>query len=110
MALKDLVFIDESGVNLARVRLYARSLKGSRTRGLKPSKRGKNVSIIGAISVNEVLTSVNLIGTTDAITFEAFIIRKLVLKLWKGACVVMDNCTLHTGKKYRKPSKIKGKK
>ena len=77
--MKDLIFIDESEVNLAMVRLlYARSLKGSRTRRSKPSKRGKNVSIIGAISVNEVLTSVNLTGTTDAITFEAFIIRKVV--------------------------------
>jgi hypothetical protein len=79
------------------VSLYARSLKGSRVRGPKPSQRGKNVSIIGAISVNEVLTSVNLTGTTDAITFEAFIIRKLVPKLGKCACVVMDNCTIHTG-------------
>jgi len=81
------------------VRLYARSLKGSRTQGSKPNKRGRNVSIIGAISVNEVLTSVNLIGTSDATTFEAFIIRKLVQKLWKCACVVMDNCTIYTGKK-----------
>ena len=71
--------------------------KGSRARGQKPNKRGKNVSIIGAISVNEVLTSVNLIDTTDTITFEAFIIRKIVQKLGKGACVVMDNCTIHTG-------------
>jgi len=60
------------------LRLYARSLKGSRAQGAKPNKRGKNVSIIGAISVNEVLRSVNLTATTDAITFEAFIIRKLV--------------------------------
>ncbi|WP_445300275.1 MULTISPECIES: transposase [unclassified Microcoleus] len=64
--------------------------------------------MIGAISVNEVLTSVNLIGTTDAITFEAFIIRNLVPKLWKAVCVVMDNCTIYTGNKYRKLSKIKG--
>ena len=90
------------------VRLYALSLKGSRVQVSKPNKRRRNVSIIGAISVNEVLTSVNLIGTTDAITFEAFIIRKLVPKLGKGACVVMDNCTIHTGKKYRKPSKKPG--
>jgi len=92
------------------VRLYARSLKGSRTRGQKPSKRGKNISIIGAISVNEVLTSVNLTGTTDAITFEAFIIRKLVPKLGKGACVVMDNCTIHTGEEIEKAIKNKGAK
>jgi hypothetical protein len=79
------------------VRLYARSIKGSIAKGSKPNKRGRNVSLIGAISVNKVLTSVNLIGTTDAITFEAFIIRKLVPKLWKGACVVMNNCAIHTG-------------
>jgi transposase len=88
ISVKDLIFIDESGVNLA-VRLYARSLKGSRAQGERPNKRGKNVSRIGAISVNEVLTSVNLIGGTDALTFEAFIIRKLVPKLWKGACVLI---------------------
>ena len=96
--LKDLIFIDESGVNLAMVRLYARSLKGSIAQGERPNKRGKNVSIIGAISVNEVLRSVNLIGGTDALTFEAFIIRKLVPKLWKWACVLMDNCSIHMGK------------
>lgn len=84
------------------VRLYGRSLKGSRAKGPKPNKRGRNVSIIGAISVNEVLTSVNLIGTTDPITFEAFIIRKLVPKFWKGACVVMDNFTIHTGEEVEK--------
>jgi hypothetical protein len=59
--------------------------------------RSPHVTEKGYISVNEVLTSVHLIGTTDAITFEAFIIRKLVPKLGKGACVVMDNCTIHTG-------------
>ena len=90
------------------VRLYARSLKGSRAKGPKPNKRVRTVSIIGAISVNEVLTSVTLIGTTDAITFETFIIRKLVPKLWKGVDVVMDNCTLHTGEEVEKPLKNKG--
>jgi hypothetical protein len=47
VCFKDLIFIDESGVNLVIVRLYAKSLKGSRTRGAKQNKRGKNVSIIG---------------------------------------------------------------
>jgi hypothetical protein len=34
------------------VRLYARSLEGSITQGQKPTKRGRKVSMIGAISVN----------------------------------------------------------
>ena len=40
-------------------------------------------------------------GGTDALTFEAFISQKLVPKLWKGACVIMDNCSIHKGKKIR---------
>ena len=76
--------------------------KGERAQGLKPTKPGKNVSIIGAMSVPEILTSVNLIGVTDAITFEAFMIRKLVPKLGKGACVVMDNCPIHLGEEVKK--------
>ena len=81
--VQDLTFIDESGVNLAMVRLYARSLKGSRARGAKPNRRGKNISILGAISVKKVRTSVNLVGSIDGITFEAFIIRKIVTLLGK---------------------------
>jgi hypothetical protein len=46
------------------------------------------ISKIGPISVKKVLTSVNLIGATDAITFEAFIIRKPGQKLYKSACAV----------------------
>jgi transposase len=92
------------------VRLNARSLKGSRVQGSKPNKRRRNVSIMGAISVNEVLISVNLIGTTDGITFEALIIRKLVQKLGKAACVVMDNCTIHTGAQVEKALKKTGTK
>ena len=92
------------------VRLYARSLKGSRAKGLKPNRRGKNVTILGAISVKKVLTSVNLLGSIDGITFEAFIIRKLVTKLWKGACVLMDNYSIHKKQQIKKALKKAGAK
>ena len=108
--MSDLIFIDESGVNLAMVRLYARSLRGSRARGERPHRRGKNVSIIGAISVKEVVASVNLLGATDGVTFEAFIVQRLVPKLWKGACVVMDNYSIHKGKEVEKAVQAVGAK
>jgi hypothetical protein len=65
------------------VKLYARSLQGRRARVRRPHKRGKNVSIIGAISVKEVVALVNLKGGTDGIIFEVFILQKLLPKLWK---------------------------
>lgn len=35
--------------------------------------------------------------SVDGITFEAFILTKLVPKLWKDACVIMDNARIHLG-------------
>lgn len=79
--LEDLVFIDEAGVNLTMVRLYARALKGRRAYGSRPHKRGKNVSMIGAIALTRVVAFFEVWGAVDGITFEAFIVRKLIPKL-----------------------------
>ena len=94
-----MVFIDESGLNLALTRLYARALKGQRARDERPNKRGRNVSTIGATSEKEVIASVNILGAANRRIFEAFIITMLVPKLWKGAHVVVDNSTIHQGSK-----------
>lgn len=98
---EDLVFLDESGVNLAMLRIYARALKGRRARGRKPQKRGKNVSLLTALSLDKVIASSNIYGAVNGITFEAFIANKLVPNLWKGACVVMDNAKIHLGEEIR---------
>lgn len=84
-------------MNLALTRLFACSLKGQRAIGKRPQKRGKNVSLIGAISLQGLLSQISLVGATDGLTFEAFISQKLFPKLWSGACVVMDNCSIHKG-------------
>ena len=41
---------------------------------------------------------------------KGYIIRKLVPKLWKGACVVMDNCTIHISEEIEKAIKNQGAK
>lgn len=107
---EDFVFIDEAGVNLALVRLYARALKGKRARGAKPQKRGKNVSMIGAVALKGIIASVNIYGASNRITFEAFVVNKLVPQLWQGACVVLDNSTIHKGNEIRKAIEAVGAK
>lgn len=88
-------------MNLSLSRLFARSIKGQRAYGQRPSKRGKNVSIIGAVFVNKVLTNYTALGGIHGLTFEAFISQKLVPQLWEGACVVMDNLSSHKVKKIK---------
>jgi hypothetical protein len=96
---KDLIFIDESGINLALTRLFARSPQGQRARGKRPHKRGKNVSLIGAIGLGGLITQVSLLGTTDGLTFEAFIFSKHGLSLARGLVYLWINCSIHKGKR-----------
>ncbi len=95
---ENLIFIDEAGVNLSLIRRLARAPKGKRAHSSRPQKRSKNVSVIGAIGLKGVITKYSLLGATDGLTFEAFISQNLVPQLWEGACVVMDNCSVHLGK------------
>jgi len=101
IAPENLVFLDESGVNLALIRHCARSLRGQRAYGERPNRRGKNVSVIGAISLNGLLSQWAALGAIDGLTFEAFVACKLVPKLWQGAVVIMDNCSIHKSEAIR---------
>lgn len=83
------------------IRLYARAFKGKRALGGKPQKRGRNISLISALSVREVVASVNIYGAVDGVTFEAFMLQKLIPKLWNNACIVMDNAKIHQGEMVR---------
>jgi transposase len=50
---------------------------------------------MGAISLTGLLAQWSTLGSIDALTFDAFIAQKLVPKLWKGAVVLLDNCSIH---------------
>lgn len=99
--VQDLVFIDESGVNLGLIRLFAWAIKGKRAYAKQP-KRGKNVSIVAGMSLAGVVASAVILGAFDGLTFEAFVATRLVPNLWAGACVVMDNCSIHKDGEIRR--------
>ena len=69
--VEDLIFLDEAGVNLAKARLYARALRGQRAYGTRPQKRGKNVSMIGALALKGIVASINILGATDGLTSDS---------------------------------------
>jgi len=87
--------VDESGVNIAMTRLYARALRGERAHGDRPDKRGKNVTIIGAIALRGMIGAMTFKGGTDTLAFQTYVKEVLVPNLWSGACVVMDNFSSH---------------
>lgn len=95
MSPKNLVFVDESGVNLAMTRTYARSRRGTRAFGSAPRNWGDNVTILSALSWRGPLASMYLPGATDGPVFLTYLKKVLVPRLWKGAVVVMDNLGAH---------------
>ena len=95
MRAEDFVFMDESGVNRAMTRAYARSLCGTRAFGSAPRNWGDNVSILGALCLRGTLEPMCVNGATDGRVFLTYLKDVLVPQLWPGAVVVMDNLGAH---------------
>jgi hypothetical protein len=62
-----LVFVDESGFNTSMTRLRARAPRGKRAYGKVPRNRGKNTTLIAAITLEGAMgESMTVEGATDA--------------------------------------------
>lgn len=92
---KDLIFIDETGMNTALTRSHARAPIGVRAYGYRPYRKGKNLTLIGAITLSGFLGGMTVDGGTDGSVFRTFVEKILVPRLWPGAVVVMDNLSSH---------------
>ena len=78
--------MDESGFSTSTMtRLYARAPKGRRAYGKVPRNRGKNTTLIAAITLEGAMgESVAIEGATDAEAFEAYVEHFLAPSLEEG--------------------------
>ena len=93
---ENLIFIDEMGVLLGLTRTQARSLQGSRVYDFKPFYRGSKVTVIGAISLKQVLAPATLNGSMNVDKTRPKLIQaeKNIMKiepthlksLWRNVC------------------------
>lgn len=106
-----LVFVDESGFNTSMTRLRARAPRGHRAYGKVPRNRGKNTTLIAAITLEGAMceeAAVAIEGATDAEVFEAYVDRFLAPSLSEGQAVVMDGLGAHRTGKVRELIEAKG--
>lgn len=96
-----LVFVDESGSNLAMTRLYAWAPKGQRASSAVPKNRGRNITILGAMSASGWQVGMTIEGAADRLAFEVFIEHYLVPTLTPGQIIVLDNLSIHKGQRVR---------
>jgi transposase len=105
-----LVFVDESGFHTSMTRLRARALKGKRAYGKVPKNRGKNTTLIAAITLQGAMgESMTVEGATDSsYTFEAYVEHFLAPSLSKGQVVVLDGLGAHRPKRIRELIEARG--
>jgi transposase len=103
-----LVFLDESGANIALTRLYARAPRGKRARGSIPRNRRKNVTLLASLSLAGIGETMMIEGSASAQVFEIYIEQILAPSLQKGQIVVMDNLSTHKGQKVREIIEARG--
>jgi len=96
--IKDLVFLDESGVNTNMTRLYARAVGGKRVVDSVPLNTPANTTILSSVRLSgETVYKTYKSGTT-ADKFKEYLENKLLPTLDKNSVIVMDNMRSHHAK------------
>ncbi len=90
-----LVFVDESGTNLAMTPRYGRAPRGQRVVGTAPRNHGKNTTLVAALTLDGVLAAMTVEGAMDRGAFDAYVAQVLVPSLHPGQVVVWDNLSVH---------------
>jgi hypothetical protein len=96
-----LVFVDESGCNLALAPRYGRAPKGQRAWGKAPTNRGQNTTVLAAMSPEGLLRTMTVEGAADTEAFLLYLDELLGPALRPGQTVLMDNLRVHKAQAVR---------
>jgi hypothetical protein len=91
LAPADLVFVDESGSNLALSLRYGWAPRGERAVGQTPTNRGPNTTVLSAMTQEGLLVSMTVEGAANTEAFLTYLDNLLCPALRPGQTVLMDN-------------------
>ena len=96
---RDLVFIDESGFSLSLYQHYGWAPRSERLLEAVPFNRGKNLSVLGALDLEGMLSFRSKPGAMKRDDVEAFLREDVIPCLLPGSVIVLDNAKIHKGGK-----------
>ena len=103
-----LVSVDEVGSHLGMTRRYSRAPRGERAYGTAPSSRGKNRTLITALTLAGIGPGLLLDEAIDRNAFDAYIIHRLAPTLLPGQIVIVDNLRVHYSDRAREAIERRG--
>ena len=89
------VWVDETGSDLGMTRPYSRAPRGQRAYGDVPGRRGKNRTLIAALTVDGFGPGLLLDEAIDRTTFDGYIVHRLAPTLKADQIVVVDTLKVH---------------
>lgn len=96
-----LVFVDESGCHTAMTPSYGWAKRGKRAHASAPRNRGRNTTLIAALSCAGVQAMATQEGGANNAAFEAWVEGVLCPTLQAGQVVVLDNGGIHRSRRTR---------
>jgi transposase len=91
------VYLDESGFSLRLYRPYGWSKKGQPLIEAVPERRGKNLSVLGALDAEGIVAFTHREGAMTREDIERFFEQDLLPQLMPGSVLVLDNASIHKG-------------
>ena len=102
------VYVDESGSNRALAPRYGYAPKGERSHGSVPRNRGRNPSILAAMSAQGLVGTMTIEGATHTEVFLTYLDQVLCPVLRAGQVVILDNLSVHKNEAVRQHSEACG--
>lgn len=95
LSCERLFFVDETGSNITFSRPTAWGMRGERVVSQRPARKGANVTVIAALSLDGVVADHAFEGALKGESFEAWVGDHLVQHLSPGDIVFFDNLSVH---------------
>lgn len=96
-----MVFVDESGANIALTRLYGWAPHDHRATGSAPRNHGQNTTLVAALAPDGLHEPWMIEGAMDTATFAWYITEQLAPTLRPGQVVILDNLSVHKAASIR---------
>jgi transposase len=95
--VEELIFLDESGIDTAMTRRYARAQGGRRAIGRAPAGHWRRLTLLGALGREGLVAMMTVPRATDTEVFLAFVEQVLLpaLKTRRKPVVILDRLSAH---------------
>jgi len=107
ISAKNLVYVDEAGIDQYLFREYVRAPRGQTVIGKVSGKKYKRTNIVAGICCGQWVAPMQYSHSTDSDLFEFWFEHCLLKEIGRGKYIVLDNATFHRKARLREIAQSK---